>query len=124
YTLVVENTGNVTITDPVVTDIGETGTILSAPTETGGTGTNGDGVLDPGETWTYTYSHTVTQAEIDSQGGDGDFTLDNTAEVKSALLDLDQSDSNSVDIVYNPAVTIDKSNDSSGPVAAGDEINY
>ena len=31
--------------------------------------TDTDGLLDVGETWTYTAAHTVTQAEIDSRGG-------------------------------------------------------
>ena len=33
--------------------------------------TDTDGLLDVGETWTYTAAHTVTQAEIDSRGGPG-----------------------------------------------------
>ena len=32
---------------------------------------DGDGLLDVGETWTYTAAHTVTQAELDARGGDG-----------------------------------------------------
>ena len=41
-----------------------------------------DGLLDVGETWHYTATHTVTQAEIDSNGG-GDGDIDNTATADS-----------------------------------------
>ena len=41
-----------------------------------------DDLLDVGETWTYTAAHTVTQAEIDSNGG-GDGDIDNTATADS-----------------------------------------
>ena len=39
-------------------------------------------VLEVGETWTYTGSYTVTQADIDSNGG-GDGFINNTATVSS-----------------------------------------
>ena len=41
-----------------------------------------DGLLEVGETWGYTAAHTVTQAEIDSNGG-GDGELENTATADS-----------------------------------------
>ena len=40
--------------------------------------TDQDSLLDVGETWQYTASHTVTQAELDTNGG-GDGDIDNTA---------------------------------------------
>ena len=50
-----------------------------------------DGVLEVGETWTYTGSYTVQQSDInDNGGGDGD--IDNTATVSSDEL-ADESDS-------------------------------
>ena len=39
--------------------------------------TDNDGLLEVGETWAYTAAHTVTQAEIDSNGGGDD--MDNMA---------------------------------------------
>ena len=39
-------------------------------------------MLEVGETWTYTAAHTVTQAEIDSNGG-GDGDIDNIATADS-----------------------------------------
>ena len=55
YTITVENTGNVTLTDIVVTD--PTATI------TGGSPIAG---LAPGATATVTASYTVTQADLDA----------------------------------------------------------
>ena len=50
--------------------------VLIRPTFNGGD-TDQDNLLDVGETWQYTASHTVTQAELDAgadhgQHGDGD----------------------------------------------------
>jgi uncharacterized repeat protein (TIGR01451 family) len=55
YVLTVKNEGNI-ILSPTVSDptLGDLGTAV----ETGGTGTIGDGVFDPGETWTYTVAGT------------------------------------------------------------------
>ena len=50
-----------------------------------------DGVLDVGETWTYTAAHTVTQAEIDSNGG-GDGDIDNIATADSDQTGPDTDD--------------------------------
>ncbi len=41
---------------------------------------NGDNFLDVGETWVYTGTYTVLQADIDNNGG-GDGDIDNTASV-------------------------------------------
>ena len=79
YTYTVTNTGNAAIANVVVTD--DNLTPLNPaddfnPTFSGGD-TDNDGLLDVGETWTYTAAHTVTQAELDArrrhagQHGDG-----------------------------------------------------
>jgi len=65
------------------------------------------GVLNVGETWTYTYSHSLTQAELNTKGVDGDGTLDNTASVDTDQTDP-QSATASVDLVYNPKLEITK----------------
>src|SRR5262249_53902643 len=39
--------------------------------------------LEVGETWTFTYNHVVTSADLTSGGGDGDGKLDNTATAES-----------------------------------------
>ena len=62
YTITVTNTGNTTLTGIVVTDPnadpGSVALVVDAA--------SADGKLDVGETWTYTATHTVTQAELDS----------------------------------------------------------
>ncbi|WP_162431106.1 beta strand repeat-containing protein, partial [Christiangramia aestuarii] len=83
YDIVIENTGNITITNVNLTDSfpGSGTGNLSSKTETGGTGSNGDDILDVGETWTYTASYTVTQADID-----GNVPLVNTAELVTSQI--------------------------------------
>ena len=70
YTYTVTNQGNAAIAGVVVTDDNRTPGNTSDdfnPSFTGGD-TDGDSLLDVGETWTYTATHTVTQAELDSGG--------------------------------------------------------
>ena len=67
YVITVQNTGNVTHTNPVLTDVLDqsgTSTTLSATLNSGDT--NSDGEIDVGETWIYRVSHTLTQAQIDN----------------------------------------------------------
>ena len=74
YTISVANTGNVTLTGVTVTDPNaDAGSIQYVSGDT-----DGDNQLDVGETWNYTAQHTVTQAELDSNGG-GDGDIDNVA---------------------------------------------
>ena len=77
WTIDVSNAGNaavgVTVTDPLAPNV--------APVLVGGFNsgdTDADNLLDVGETWHYTASHTVTQAELDTNGG-GDGDIDNMA---------------------------------------------
>ena len=78
WTIDVGNAGNaavagVTVTDPLAPNV--------APVLVGGFNsgdTDADTLLDVGETWHYTASHTVTQAELDTNGG-GDGDIDNMA---------------------------------------------
>ena len=64
------NTGNATLTGVAVTDpYADAGSIVRGADVVG----DNDALLEVGETWGYTAAHTVTQAEIDSNGGgDGD----------------------------------------------------
>ena len=70
YQIVVTNTGNISLNGVVVNDplLEGVNGALSAAVETGGTGINGDSILDVGETWTYTGSYTVQQADLDAGG--------------------------------------------------------
>jgi len=78
FQITVENTGNVTLTAPIIADTlsrADGVEITPAPTavfEPGGD-TDGDSALDVGETWIYTVTHPLTQDDIDAGG------LSNTA---------------------------------------------
>ena len=60
YTIAVSNTGNQTLTGVTVADPFISNLVLVADAA------SADGELDVGETWSYTASHVVTQAEIDA----------------------------------------------------------
>jgi uncharacterized repeat protein (TIGR01451 family) len=119
YQIVVTNTGNVdlngvSVSDPLL------GGVLTGAVES----ITADGVLQVGETWTYTKSYTATQADIDNNGGaDGD--IDNTATVSHSILD-DLSSSAFVPIDQEPGVQIVKTGTVDGGTAdaAGEIISY
>ena len=73
YSVTVENTGNLRLSNPVVSD-----PLVTLAYEAGDT--NGDGFIDVDETWTYTGTAVVSQGDLDTLGG-GDGDLDNTATV-------------------------------------------
>lgn len=96
YTIAVENTGNqtltgVTVTDPFISDLQLVADAASS-----------DGELDVGETWYYTASHSVTQAEIDAG-----VNIVNTATADSDQTGPDTDDA-SVPVLQAPALAIDK----------------
>lgn len=122
YTITVDNTGNqsltnISIIDPLLAS-------LSGPTGD----VDNDGKLDPSETWEYTGSYTVLQADIDNNGG-GDGDIDNTVTV-----DFDETDpqnaSEEVQIVSPPSLSVDKAltsnadGDGSGDVSLGDILTF
>ena len=102
YSISVENTGNVTLTEVGVSDpyadAGSIQLVIDAASS--------DGELDVGETWHYTAAHTVTQSEIDSNGG-GDGFLENTATAHSHQAP-DDSDTAEVPVAQHASLTIDK----------------
>ncbi|HXC74773.1 MAG TPA: SdrD B-like domain-containing protein, partial [Sphingomicrobium sp.] len=127
YTVTVANDGELALSNVVVTDSFEGGSdvVISGP-DSGDS--NNNGLLDVGETWTYTYTHAVTQDDIDSNGGDDDGTLDNTATVNadSANGSVSDDDDASADVCQNPHVTLDKTASVEGDCAdtVGELINY
>ena len=129
YTVTVTNDGELALTGVVVKDSFEGGSdvIISGPASGD---TNSNGILDVGESWVYTYTHDATQADIDSNGGDGDGTLDNLATVNanSANGSVSASDDASVEVCQFPGIAIEKTaalNDGGDCVDQdGDIINY
>lgn len=133
YQIVVENTGNVTFTAVDVTDQIENGSLVllnnATASVTGDTANDGILTMSPGEKWTYTFDHAVTQADINSNGYNGDGELDNHATVTGHTgqgnTETDQDDA-SIPINYNPSITLDKSvcGDDVKISYAGQEITY
>jgi uncharacterized repeat protein (TIGR01451 family) len=116
YTIVVANTGNITLTgvvvdDPLLDDLA----LVEEP------GVTDDGQLDVGETWTYTGTYTVQQTDIDENSlplsfdehgdgtvgigePDGDGDIDNTVTVSTNQTE-DEEASAEVDIA---AIDVEK----------------
>jgi LPXTG-site transpeptidase (sortase) family protein len=84
---------------------------------------NDDNTLDVGETWVYTGSYTVTQSDMDTNGG-GDGDIDNTASVSSTEIPTPQTDSEAATLNNQPAYTITKDADVTSVSTAGDVITY
>ncbi|MFB2118458.1 hypothetical protein, partial [Parapedobacter sp. 2B3] len=104
YTIIVENTGNVSLTGVAVTDaVSQDGTsaalALGAPS---GDDTN-PGILDVGETWTYTVSYAAEQLHIDN-GSD----IVNTFTFGADELTSDVSDDATTTITQSPSVSVEK----------------
>lgn len=128
YTIAVHNTGNQTLDSVVATDHMPGGTgdvVLTAPVESGATGTNTPGLLDVGETWTYAAVYTVTQADIDAG-----LRLTNTVDVaandgNAANIPHPVTGSGEAftEIVQDPALTVTKTVDRSS-IDAPTLLNY
>ncbi len=90
YTIAVANTGNVTLSAPVLTDPGpvfggvaKTGTYTIPATPTSGD-TGANGIFSIGEIWTYQITYTLTQADVNNAAaGAGPLagTVNNTVSV-------------------------------------------
>src|SRR5262245_34642614 len=113
YTITVANTGNQTLTGVTVTDP-NAGLIVRGADVVG----DNDGLLEVGETWSYTAVHQVTQAELDS-GADI---------VNTATADSDQtspvSDNASVPVQQIRALHIEKTADVVSVDSTDDVIHY
>ena len=97
YSFVVTNAGNMTLTGITVTDPN----CNAAPAYVSGD-SNTDSKLQLTESWTYTCSHTVTQAEIDLGGN-----LSNT--VTADLIEsAPDTDSLNIPIIQSPAIALVK----------------
>jgi uncharacterized repeat protein (TIGR01451 family) len=119
YTITVANTGNVTLTGVTVTDPFAS----LGPTRVADAVGDNDALLEVGETWSYTAAHSVTQAEIDSNGG-GNGLLENTATADSNETGTDTDDA-TVPVDQNPAIDITKSGEVPGGTAnVGENITY
>jgi large repetitive protein len=134
YRINVTNDGNMTLTNLVVSDPSATGPVagVDADNDTFNDGDlNHDGELDIGEIWKYTASHTVTQAEIDSNGG-GDGFIDNEATVTTFQTATDPDPASAtatVQVVQRPELSLTKAGtfndeDEDGFADVGETIGY
>ncbi|MCA0151581.1 beta strand repeat-containing protein, partial [Winogradskyella vincentii] len=128
YTITLTNNGNVTVYNPTVVDA----TATTGPTLVAASDIDSDGILSVGEVWTYTATHTVTQADIDNGSytntaegegladTDNDGTGDATVESDESET-LNASQNPSIELTKTSAITTDV-----GPAGAslGDEITY
>ena len=120
YTIQVFNTGNVTLTgvsvnDPLLSNEDCDGVAGSPFTNTGIT-------IPVGGSITCTGTYTVTQADIDDNGG-GDGDIDNTVTADSNETGPDTA-SEVVPIVQNPGLEIDKVDETGTYDEVGDVIEY
>ena len=128
YAIAVTNDGGQDLTDPVVTDVVgfQQPQVQSGGFDVGDT--NQDGILNIGETWQFTATQTITQAEIDNLNGGGiptvasglthDFTV-------RSLYDQGGPDvaTSSIPIVQNPHVTLTEAASLSDGGTAADAAN-
>ncbi|TFV95488.1 DUF11 domain-containing protein, partial [Algoriphagus kandeliae] len=101
YTITIENTGNLNLTNVVGRDFAPgdaVGVILTLDS-----GDNGDGILNPGETWTYLFSYTVSQSDMNL--GDN---LVNVVNFSSDQVPGPVTANASTPIQQNPSLSIDK----------------
>ena len=114
YSIVLHNTGNVDLTGVSVTDpFADPGSLQFVSGDT-----NNNGTLELTETWTYSATHTVTQAEINAGAN----------LVNTAFADTDQTgpkdDDATTTVAQNPDLTIAKDADKASVSQAGQIIHY
>jgi VCBS repeat-containing protein len=105
YAIAVENDGTEALTNPVVSDpsVSDLAAVMTGGFNAGDLNVND--VFDIGETWQYTASYTVTQNDLDTNGG-GDGLIQNTASVTT---DEGVSATASASITVGAALSLDKS---------------
>ena len=124
YTISVVNTGLADMTSPAISDTltlgGSPRTLSSGPTLISGDNAP-TGVLNVGETWTYTASYSVAQADIDAGG-----TLSNTATFSTLQTVPVTSTPATTTLTQTPKLTIDKQVDPTtlSFSAVGNTIKY
>jgi hypothetical protein len=119
YSFLVTNTGNVTLTDPVITDSGFTGHGTLGPI----TCPAGTTTLQPGDRITCTADYTAVQADVDAGSIANSATVTGTP---PAGLTPPTSDPSTVAVGTSPApaLTLVKSADRTGVTSAGQTVDY
>jgi hypothetical protein len=135
YQYVVDNTGNVTLSGVALTDAGPTfdgnaaTNALSALTLTSGD-TNANNLLETTETWTYTATYILAQADVDNSAGVTDgvanavVAVANDPQAIPAVQDVGTDLTATATIPATPSLSIDKTADTAGPLIVGQVVNY
>jgi uncharacterized repeat protein (TIGR01451 family) len=136
YSYVVKNTGNVSINNVVVTDPGVSfnggaaNALTSGPTLASGDAVNA-GILDVGETWTYTASYTLTQANVNAAAGVTNGvsnTVSVTAKDPQAVTVNPTAGGSTLTATETinsvPSLTIAKTANTAGPLVVGQIVTY
>ena len=139
YTITAENTGNVALDNVRITDTQTpTGGSSSSLTPTYISGdTDSDSAIDVGETWTWTVSYDLTQADIDA-GGLSNLATVTVDDPDGTEITVESSTSGnhttgagngtgtSTTLTPSPGLTVTKTADKTtiSPSSAGDTISY
>lgn len=112
YTFVVHNTGNVDLTNIALSDVLEGAVVNPVLTDDG----NGDAVLNVGESWTYTYEHTITQDDLNRGSITNQATVTGTAPNEGTVSDIsgstiDSDDATVVELCQDANIALVKSYD-------------
>ncbi|MCA0902227.1 hypothetical protein, partial [Qipengyuania aquimaris] len=70
--------------------------------------TDGDGYLDVDETWIYTDSYVVTQADVDANAPIVNFVTADANSVATGTAALQATDTESIDVCYEPSIDVEK----------------
>jgi len=116
YEIIVENTGNVSLSDIEVTDTMPDGTMVVINGPVADTG--GIALLDVNETWTYLTQYSVTQADINAG-----LPLINSVSVSSAQAGA-RADTATTTVSQTPAISINKTSSTENFTVLGDTVNY
>jgi len=133
FTFVLENTGNVSLSSPQIEDLLCTPTTLTATVGLDpATDVGSDGVLDAGESWTFSCDYPITQEDItageisNTATGSGtppaDSGLDEPSSTSSALVVAEQNASITLDKIAGVPTTVD--GDLATATDVGDTITY
>ena len=130
YAITITNDSPINLTDPLVSE--RTGVPTQGVLDGGGFNVgdvNQDGILNPGETWKFTDSYTLTQADLDNRDLGGVPTVDPNLVHSLTVMGLyDQGGPDFATatnpIVQNPHVTLTKTASLATVDQAGEVIHY
>lgn len=116
YEIQVENTGNVSLSDIVVTDTMPDGEVVIVEGPVADVG--GVGLLDVNETWTFVTQYIASQADIDAG-----LALTNSVSVSTAQVGT-KSDTAVTTVSQQPGISISKTSSTANFTTVGDLVSY